>query len=316
MNSRNISKILSDFGSQKKSGMKLGRRSLVFVSFCILGQLFLVMASANLAMAYVGSVSSATANTGVGTVEASEAPFLNPAALGHIKGYYFYSGMGVSRQTTTATNQDLAFSLTDAMRETVVPTSLGYVQNSRQFEGEFDSSISRSFRLAFGNSFRKNLAFGLTVAYNNDRFRDQNYQQTNLEAGFLWTPSANFGAGIQFKNLLKPDSEIPEYVRFQQRSLLGLSYNYKKFMRAKIDVSTDSANRLNYTTLGFGMESYLNRWLIFRWGVGRDNEEASNQYSAGLGFMGPKFALHYAYQSSPQNERLTRHSVDLAVPIW
>lgn len=266
--------------------------------------------------AYVGAVSSATANTGVATVEASDAAFLNPASLGHMKGYYFYSGFGATKQNTTANNQDLAFSLTDAMPDTVVPTSLGYVQNTRQFNGEADNSVSREFRLAFGNIFRKNLAFGLAVDYGNDRFLNQSYQQTNLEAGFLWTPNANFGAGIQFKNLLKPDESIPEFVRFQQRTVAGISYNYRKFMRAKVDLSSTSNNSLKKPTLGVGLESYLNRWLVIRLGAGRDNEQAVDQYTGGLGFMGPKFALHYAYQSSPQNERLTRHSVDLAVPIW
>jgi hypothetical protein len=266
--------------------------------------------------AFSGAVSSSTANTGSATVETSEAAFMNPASIGHLRGYHFYTGFSTTRQTNTSKDQNLAFSLTDAMPGTVVPTALGYVQSNRQLQNEQDDSLSRNIRLSFGNMFLKRWAFGLTGSYYNDRWQNQSYQQTNLETGFLWTPNTQFGFGLQLKNLLNSDSAVPLEVRQIPQSILGFSYNYKKFVRAKVDLKADSDNSLRYTTLGFGLESYLNRWLIIRWGVGRDNEAEADQYSAGVGFAGPKFGLHYAYQSSPQNDRLTRHSVDLAVPIW
>ncbi len=265
---------------------------------------------------YVGSVTAATGDTGLAAVEASETPFMNPASLGHTKGYYFTAGFGSAKQTNVGNNQDLALSVTDAMPDTVVATSLAYVQNSRRFEGENDNSVSRSFRLSFGNMIGKKVAIGLGINHDNDRWGLDNYQQTNLETGLLWTPNSNIGAALVFKNMIPANDSIPEAVRQTQRIGLGSSYNHKKFVRFKFDINSGASNSFKYSTLGAGMESYLNRWLVIRWGGERNNEVSADLYSAGLGFLGPKFALNYAYQTSPQNERLTRHSVDLAVPIW
>lgn len=265
---------------------------------------------------YVGAVSSATGETGIAAVEASETAYMNPAALGHTKGYYFTTGMSSTRQTNVGNNQDFSLSVTDAMAETVVATAFSYVQKNLRFEGQADDSISREFKLSFGNMIYKKVAFGLAIAHNNDRVGVDVHQQTNVDSGLLWTPNSNIGLGVLFRNAIPPKDSVPELVRQQQRMGLGASYNYKKFVRVKMDINSAANNALNYPMIGAGMESFLNRWLVVRWGLARDNEVKADQYSAGMGFLGPKFALNYAYQTSPQNERLTRHSVDLAVPIW
>lgn len=77
--------------------------------------------------------------------------------------------------------------------------------------------------------------------------------------------------------------------------------NYKRFVRVKMDITTDSNYGLVRPLFAAGIESYMNDWFILRWGAQRDNEKATNKYTAGLGFIGPKFAFHYAYQNSPED---------------
>jgi hypothetical protein len=272
---------------------------------------------ASFAQAYVGSVSAATGEAGRAAVEASESPFGNPATLGMMKGYYLTAGFGATKQNNMGSNQDLAVSVTDSMKETVVPTSFSYVQNTTRPEGATDDLLERGFKLSFGNMINKQVAFGLGIVHEDDRFPTDRYTQTNVQTGFLWMPNQNVGVAATFDNMIPSTSDtIPEAYRLKQTMALGGSYNYRKFVRVKADLISAENNTFGKPTLAAGMESYLNRWLVLRWGLQRNNQLAANLYTAGLGFIGPKFGLHYAYQNSPQNESLTRHSVDLALPIW
>jgi len=266
--------------------------------------------------AYMGSVSSATGQAGRAAIEATETPFGNPASLAFLSGYYFTAGFGTSQQTMNGKTQDLAVSLSDNMKETVVPTSFSYAQSYNRPEGSVEDIYGRSFKLSFGNFVRPGLSFGLGVNHENTKLQFEQHAQTNVQAGFLWAPNKNFGAALVIDNMIPPDLEIPEAYRLKQTTGLGTSYNFKRFVRLKGDVVSASNNNFNKPTLALGMESYMNRWLILRWGLQRNNELEANLYTAGMGFIGPKFGFHYAYEISPQNESLTRHSVDLAVPIW
>ena len=271
------------------------------------------------AQAYVGSVSAATGEAGRAAVEASESPYGNPATLGFMQGYYLSAGFGATKQNNMGSNQDLAVSVTDSMKETVVPTSFSYVQNTTRPEGATDDLLARSFKLSFGNQINKKLAFGLGIVHQDDRFPTDRYAQTNVQTGFLWVPNSNMGAAVTFDNMIPPasvSSSVPEAYRLKQTIGVAGSYNFHKFVRLKADLISAENNTFGKPTLAAGMENYLNRWLILRWGLQRNNQLDANLYTAGLGFVGPKFGLHYAYQNSPQNESLTRHSVDLALPIW
>lgn len=265
--------------------------------------------------AYVGAVNSATAGAGAAAIEASESPFGNPATIGFLKGYHFTAGYGSSNQRSVGGEQDLAVSLSDNMKDTVVPTAFSYVQSHLNPElGE--TGLQRQFRLGFGNIVRPGFAFGLGINYHDDRTLNKQFTQTNIDTGLMLVPMKDLGVALHFENLLETPDSVPKAFAVSPRTTVASSYNYRKFLRLKADVISASNNSFNQPTIAAGMESYLNRWLIVRWGLQRNTELKNNGYSAGLGFSGPKFGMHYAYFTSPQDQTLTRHSVDLAVPIW
>lgn len=267
------------------------------------------------AHAYVGSVSAATGETGSAAVEATENPFGNPAGLAYIQGYYFTAGFGSQKQTSIGSNQDLAVSLTDNMKDTIVPASLSYVQTTMLPEVG-DDSVQRTFKLSFGNFYSPGFAIGLGIEHQDDRLETESHQQTNAQLGMLFAPSKDIGLAAVFDNLVPPKSDIPEAYRQKQTMTFGASLNFRRLFRLKADVKSATNNSFNKPTAGLGLESYINRWLVVRMGAQRNAELAANLYTAGIGFVGPKFGLHYAYQNSPQVESMTRHSVDMAIPIW
>lgn len=266
------------------------------------------------------SVSGATGGAGVASVEASDAPYSNPAALAYLKGYYFTTFYGSSKVRDVSNTQDFGLNLTDNMRDTVVPTSLAYVQSKAQGANETQDVLTRDFRLSFGNFVSQKFAFGLGVIHKDDQFFEERFNQTNLNVGTHYAANKVLGFALYAENVLTPNSRITEEYRLKQRTTAGMTYHYKKFVRLKADVRTSSANSADKPTIMAGLESYMNKWLVIRFGAQKDAEIEGDLYSAGLGFIGPKFGLHYAYQSGRQNkpteENLSRHSIDLAIPIW
>ncbi|MCE3010709.1 MAG: hypothetical protein LW875_08855 [Proteobacteria bacterium] len=261
--------------------------------------------------AYVGSVSAGTANSGLASVEASDTPFMNPAAVAHLSGYYFSTGYA----SLPSGDRQFSLSLSDNMKQTVIPTSLSYVQTSQDDINGVKNS-SQAFRLSFGNFISSSVAFGLGVNHQQDRFLSKSYNQTNLGLATMWTPTSTIGFALFANNLLAPSKSNPEEIQQKGETILGASYNYRRFLRAKVDLATDSKNTMSKPALAAGIEYYMNRWVVARLGAAQVNETKSNLYAAGFGFVLPRFGLHYAYQNSPQIEESTRHSVDLAIPIW
>lgn len=270
--------------------------------------------------AYIGSVNSATGNAGTAAVEASETPYTNPAGMSFLRGYYFTAGFGMAHQNAVGNSQDLAISLSENMKETIVPTAFSYNQES--FRGDAPAGVQmpddlrRELKLSVANFLMDQVSVGFGLHHVDDRLDRDSYQQTNGQVGVLWAPNRNLGFAAVFDNLVGPNTDIPEAYRLNQTTELGMTYNYKRFVRVKADIGTGTNNSFVKPVLGAGMESFMNRWMVLRWGFQKDVQQETNLYTAGLGFIGPRFGLNYAYQNSPQDETLTRHSVDLAIPIW
>lgn len=268
----------------------------------------------SLAENYTGAVSSATGNTGRASVEISDSAYLNPASLAYMMGYVFTSSYSSVISGGEQQGTDFSLSLMDNMKETVIPTGLAYTQLKRDI-GSYDLT-TRDFRLSFGNFISKKMALGLGFHMKDDQFPNTRYQQTNLSLGMLYGFNNDFGVGFTMDDILDPSGNVPKDIRVQSTTGLGLSYTYKKFARFRTDLVSASGNRFNKPTLGAGLESFMNRWVVIRLGLSRNFDEETNLYAAGLGFKGPKFGLHYSYQNSPQLAKLTRHSIDLAIPLW
>jgi hypothetical protein len=267
--------------------------------------------------AYEGAVSRANGGVGAAVVEAGETPFQNPAGIAHLRGYRFTSGYSVFNESEAIKNSSWAFSLTENTKDTVVPTSLSYYQTKHeeidQLQNEY---LIREIRLGFANFFKRKWSFGLGVNFNENRYREKSWTQTNLVAGMLFAPSPKIGFGMFINNLVPPKSEVPEVVRQKQISSFGTTVNYLKYIRIKADIR--SAENLNFgkPTIGGGIETYMNDWVIFRIGAQKNYQLNQEFYSTGLSFDGPRFGLHYGFLMSPEDTRLTSHAIDLSLPLW
>jgi len=267
--------------------------------------------------AYNGAITAATAGSGRASVEATDSPYLNPATIPFVRGYNFTTSYSSATASTVGSggSSDLSLTLTDNMKDTVVPTSLGYTQGT-VFRADQSKVTSKDVRLAFGERFSKNFSFGLAGHYKNDRTEMDSYGQTNLTLAGAMALTENISLGLVMDDILGASPSIPEDLKVRPNTGLGFSYNYKRVIRTKVDLVSGSNNNFGKPTLSGGVETFMNKWLILRIGMGRNQERSSNIFAGGLGFQGPKFGIHYAYQSTQEEQNLNRHSVDLAIPIW
>ncbi|MFN7728246.1 MAG: hypothetical protein ACK5P7_03745 [Bdellovibrio sp.] len=285
-------------------------RLLLFSTSVVLTMVLMNSARA----AYVGAVSSATAESGRASVEATDAPYLNPASLAFLKGYLFSAGYSTASDKKSERARDFALALTDSMKETVVPTALSFAQSKADFTSE--EQVARDFKLSFGNFFMPGLAIGFGLRYKDDQLPQDRYNQINGDIGGLYSINENLGFAAVLENVMGANGNVPEDLRLRPRTSVGAASIYRRFLRLRLDAISATNNSWDRPILAGGLETYMNKWMIFRLGAQRRNEENANVYSMGFGFSGPRFGIHYAYLTSPQQESFTRHTVDLAFPIW
>jgi len=264
------------------------------------------------ASAQYGAVSTATAGSGRAAIEPTESSVLNPASIPFSRGYF-----ATSEFSTLYGGQEFGVALTDNLPDTLVPTSLLYTQiNSQQIEGPSQNFTTQDLRLQFGTFVTPKWAFGLTVQHKIDHVDPLTYTQTNVLLGSIYAFNENFGVAAVLDNVIAPDNSVPMAYQLLPSVALGLNYNYVKQMRFKLDVITAGNNSFNQPTVAAGLESHWNRWLVMRMGASKILQQNLDEYGGGVGFSGPKFAVHYGYLNCPQQDKLTRHAVDFAIPIW
>jgi hypothetical protein len=279
---------------------------------------FLSFSSFAGAIPYNGAVTAGTAGSGRGSVEATDSPFLNPATLPFVRGYNFMSSYSASSSSTSegaSGTTDLSLSLLDNMKDTVVPTAISYVQGMVRPPDQ-SRIFSKDIRLAFGQRVSKRFSVGLAGHYKNDRTDFDSYNQGNLTLAGAVALTDNLALGVVGDDLLPAPKSVPEGFKLGTTTSFGLSHNHKRLIRTKLDLVSAPGNNFGKPTVSGGVETYMNKWLILRVGVARNLLKEANLFAGGLGFQGPKFGIHYAYQNAPEDQSLNRHSVDLAIPIW
>jgi hypothetical protein len=268
-----------------------------------------------LAQAHVSAISAATASAGRAAIESLDVPFQNPAGIAFAKGYSFATGLSRYSSEVGIDQEELAVLLSDNTPDSVVPTSLAYVQKTDQVPGS--DWQQKDVRLSLGNFIGPRRAVGFGLNYRQERINAVSSQQASLTVGSIFGVSQNLGVALVIDNLF-PIVNAPEArEQFAPLTSLGMSYNMGKFLRARMDLTTQRNNSLNKPLLAAGLENYWNRWLIFRIGAARDAELEQSILSTGLGFDGPRLGIHYAFQAveAPLG-RDQRHSVDLALTLW
>ncbi len=248
------------------------------------------------AQVYGGSVSAATGGTGRAAVVAGDSVFLNPATLPYLRGYYFYTMLGT---------KEMAVGLSDNTPESPIPAALSY----------YRADLLQDFKLSLADFIIRKWTVGVSAHYYQVSQAEKPLININGDLAFAYAPKPNYGFGAIFYNLVGESKNFPEAYKTYPRIGLGTNYIYHEFFRMRFDLLSAQNNDFRVPTVMLGLENYLSRWMLLRFGY-RDENAVDKEYATlGFGFDLPRFKLNYAYEGDTKESANSRHSIDLAVPF-
>ncbi len=260
------------------------------------------------AQTYQSSVSKASGGAGRASIEPIDVIVLNPSTLVHLQGRHF---------TTSLQQKSFHVGLTDNTKQSQIPGGAGYFQTNTEYLG-LPVDI-KEFHLSLANFISRQWSLGLSVHYHEASLEDKRYRQFNGHLSTTWTPTPEMGFGLVVYDLAPISKEIPDPLQLTPSVGAGFNTIYNQFIRFRFDVKSAPNMIMNQLTYGLGFESYFAEWIITRGGFARDDYRNESWATAGLGFLGPRFYINYAYERtlarSETLEDRNTHSIDFGVPF-
>lgn len=260
--------------------------------------------SAN-SFAVVGAVSTATGGSGRGAIEPVDGLLLNPAII---------SDLPTKTFSVNYSPDQTALSVTDNGQDSYFPAAISFLRTKASVVD------TQQLGLSFATPRWNKIAIGGTgsmVEYTNYFAAgiEQKYRQSSFDLGATVAFTKNFGIGIVAKKIASGSSALPENLQIQKTLGFGMSYTYQSFARLRLDIESAPDNKTDKLVYMGGLENYLNDYMVFRLGFQSNQVTAKDYFSAGMGFSGPQFGLHYAYISNVADKTEDKHLIDLGIPF-
>lgn len=274
------------------------------VVFMMSGVLF---SSMSFATTFQSATSLGTGGTGRAAIEPIDVITLNPANLPHLQGRH----ISVSTRPNT-----LAVGISDNTPDSMLPGGIAYIQKRLN---ETPEIRSQDFRLSLGEFLRDQWTVGISAHYTDVKTETKLYNQINGDLGITYAATENLGLALVASDLAPVSKDIPEEFRNEARVGFGSYWIYKNFFRVRSDVVSNLAQKSNRLTYALGAESYIESWFIIRTGIARDELREESWGTLGLGFLGPRFYVNYAWEKTVARTEIVEdrnfHSIDLGIPF-
>lgn len=264
--------------------------------------LFVFFPLSTYAFENLGSVSTALGGAGAGSIDIVDGVFNNPATFA----LYPQRSMVLS----FAHNSNRA-SLSDNGADALFPAMIGYL------ESDINDFKTKSFFLGLAYVFSKKFSVGTNFGFNEydvKGFADK-YRQTVADVGAIFRFNQWFSVGAVLRHKPLGDTDLPNTLDDRPTTAVGFESDHD-FMSIRGEIeSGENAQSDQKTAFKGGVEVMMNQWMQLRLGYQNNNIESQNYFTAGLGFGGPQFGLHYSHIKESEFQKETYHSIDLAVPF-
>ncbi len=253
----------------------------------------------------IGAISTATGGGGRGAVEPTDGLLLNPAFIRDLPGQNF---------SFNYSPDQWALSLSDSGEDAYFPAALVLVNQKT------DLIDTQKLGIVLAAPRWKRFVIGANtslVEYTDKMaaFPNLKYRQGVVDIGATLNFGKIFAIGLVANNIGSTNVDLNESLQVQKSMGIGLSYTMGEFARFRFDMETAPENKTDRMIYMLGLENYMNEWVVFRVGF-QNNQVLSKDYiTAGLGFAGPQFTLHYAYISDTANQTDQKHLFDLGIPF-
>lgn len=255
--------------------------------------------------AYIGAVSTATGGAGRGAIESVDGLYLNPA---------FIRDFAAKSFSFNYSKDQWALSLIDTGADAFFPAGLQFISQKT------DIVDTQKLGLTLGAPRWNRIVLGGTLAMleytdNLATTQDRKFRQGALDLGLTFSLYKNLSVGLVANKVGATEVDLNESLQQQKTLGLGISYMYDDFARFRLDAESGPDNKTDRLIYMVGVENYINDWVIFRLGFQNNQVLAKDYFTAGLGFAGPQFTLHYAYISDTVDQTDQKHLFDLGIPF-
>ena len=259
----------------------------------------------NITHATIGAVSTATGGSGLAAVEPVDGLLKNPAFIRDLLNRNFAFNYSPDQWALT---------VSDNAPDSLFPAALQII-NTRQ-----TILNTQKLGLTFAAPRLKTLVVGATAAmisydHNPNLSTSEKFHQGVVDVGATLAITRDIGVGFVANKVGSTKIDLAENLQLQKSMAMGLSYTYANFIRLRFDAESGPDNVTDRLIYMFGMENFINDWVVVRFGYQNNNVVSKNYASTGLGFVGPQFGLHYAYISDVNSGRDQKHLIDLAIPF-
>lgn len=253
----------------------------------------------------LGAVSTATGGTGRGAVETIDGLYLNPAFIRDFKSQNF---------SYNYASDVWALSMTDSGEDAFFPAGIQLLSQKTDFVD------TQKFGLTLATPRWKRMVLGATaslVEYSEKPagIAGEKYRQGVVDLGMTIALGTKFAVGLVANKVSSSNVKLNEGLQLQKTMGLGLSYTMENFARFRADVESAPDYKTDRLVYMVGLENFINDWVIFRVGFQNNKVLSKDFVTAGLGFAGPQFTLHYAYIADASNQTDQKHLFDLGIPF-
>ena len=257
------------------------------------------------AFATIGAVSTATGGSGRGAIEPVDGILLNPATISDLPNKYF---------SVNYSPDQWALAVSDNGQEVYLPAALKFIKTQTSLLN------TQQLGLSFASRRWKKVSFGGSASmmeYTNyiSTALEQKYRQTTLDLAATYALATNLGIGLVANKVGSSKIDLSENLQVQKTTAIGFSYTYQNFARFRFDIETAPDNRADKLNYMFGIENYINDWVVFRIGYQINKVVVKDYFTVGVGFAGPQFGLHYAFISNTADKAEDKHLIDLGIPF-
>ncbi len=271
---------------------------------------FLVLIFSNICLGagtFQSATSLATGGTGRAAIEPIDVISLNPAGLPHLEGRHF---------SFSTRPQTIAVGLSDNTPESMLPGGIAYIQKKLS---DVPEVYSKDFRVSLGEFLRNQWSVGISAHYTDVKTEKKLYTQMNGDLGITYTANENLGLALVGSDLTPVSQDIPQEFRNEAKLAFGSYWIYKNFFRIRADVISNLAQKSDRLSYAAGAESYIETWMVMRAGLARDELMAESWGTLGIGFLGPRFYVNYAWEKTVASSEIVEdrnfHSIDLGIPF-
>ena len=264
---------------------------------------------------FTGPIASGIGGAGRAAVDPSEAIYLNPAAIAHLRRYTLTGTYGAGEHPVDGSFSQWSANISDGTQGTLASGALSYVRRRVEAPGGF-TNIQQEIRAGVAGFAHPRLAFGLSGQRRMDLLNTgREYVQNNVNMGFLLTVAENWGFALTGNDLWNQDVEIPRGIRTVPAYGFGAHLLVMEMLRFRLDVVHPDQHSNGRNDFMGGLETYFRSDFAVR--VGAQWKETTDRHfwTAGIGYKGPRLSFDYSFQKDLRTSEGSRHFIDLWIPL-